>query len=156
MRTTLVITVAAGLLAAVAGRPAAAAEAAAAVLPGDLPASRAVLDRHEAASVLGRPVRGSTGQMLGRIVDVVTDPEGRVRAAVIDFGGFLGVGDRKIAVDWAALLPVPDAKDGAFTVDLTRNQIKDAPEYKTAGPVVIIGSPFGIGGSGTGNTAAGR
>jgi hypothetical protein len=37
---------------------------------------------------------------MGRIVDVIVDRSGQVRAAVIDFGGFLGVGSRKIAVDW--------------------------------------------------------
>ena len=40
---------------------------------------------------------------MGRIVDVIVDRAGTVRAAVIDFGGFLGVGSRKIVVDWSAL-----------------------------------------------------
>ena len=40
---------------------------------------------------------------MGRIVDVIVDRAGAVRAAVIDFGGFLGVGSRKIVVDWNAL-----------------------------------------------------
>ena len=40
---------------------------------------------------------------MGRIVDVIVDRSGQVRAAIIDFGGFLGVGSRKIAVDWNAL-----------------------------------------------------
>ena len=40
---------------------------------------------------------------MGRIVDVIVDRTGTVRAAVIDFGGFLGVGSRKIVVDWSAL-----------------------------------------------------
>jgi hypothetical protein len=36
---------------------------------------------------------------MGRVVNVVVDQSGQVRAAIIDFGGFLGVGNRKIAVD---------------------------------------------------------
>jgi len=40
---------------------------------------------------------------MGRIVDVIVNRDGQVRAAIIDFGGFLGVGNRKIAVDWRAL-----------------------------------------------------
>ncbi len=40
---------------------------------------------------------------MGHIVDVIVDRAGAVRAAVIDFGGFLGVGSRKIVVDWSAL-----------------------------------------------------
>ena len=58
-----------------------------------------VLGSRQAQSVLGRDVRSSAGENMGRIVDVIVDRSGRVRAAVIDFGGFLGVGSRKIAVD---------------------------------------------------------
>jgi len=47
-------------------------------------------------------VRSAAGENMGRIVDVVVDPSGQVRAAVIDFGGFLGVGSPRIAVDWGA------------------------------------------------------
>src|SRR5579872_23833 len=46
----------------------------------------------EAASVLGRPVRGPDGKDIGRVVDVLVDQAGHPRAAVIDFGGFMGVG----------------------------------------------------------------
>ena len=47
---------------------------------------------------------------MGRIVDVLVDRSGQVRAAIIDFGGFLGVGSRKIAVDWNALHFPPPAQ----------------------------------------------
>jgi hypothetical protein len=78
---------------------------------------------------------------MGRIVDVIVDRSGRVRAAVIDFGGFLGVGSRKIAVDWNALSFAPDTgKRGAITLELTRDQVKAAPEYKDKQPVVVLGA----------------
>ena len=50
-------------------------------------------------SILGKNVRSPKGEDLGRVVDLLADPEGRVRVAIIDFGGFLGVGTRRIAVD---------------------------------------------------------
>src|SRR5580700_2061325 len=59
-----------------------------------------VLPKHEALGILGRDVRGAADENMGRIVDVLVDPSGQARAAVIDFGGFLGVGSRKIAVAW--------------------------------------------------------
>ena len=61
----------------------------------------AVLEQHDV--VLGRQVRSIAGEDMGRVVNVVVDQSGQVRAAIIDFGGFLGVGNRKIAVDWNAL-----------------------------------------------------
>ena len=40
---------------------------------------------------------------MGRIVDLLVDETGQPRAAIIDFGGFLGVGIRKIDIDWHSL-----------------------------------------------------
>jgi hypothetical protein len=68
-----------------------------------------VLEQHDA--VLGRQVRSSAGEDMGRVVNVVVDQSGQVRAAIIDFGGFLGVGNRKIAVDWNTLHFAPGGKD---------------------------------------------
>jgi len=67
------------------------------------PPEPVALDRQEAQGVLGREVRSAADENMGRIIDVIVDRAGNVRAAVIDFGGFLGVGSRKIAVDWNAL-----------------------------------------------------
>jgi len=53
-----------------------------------------VLNKHEVEGVLGRDVRSATDENMGRVVDVLVDREGEVRAAIIDFGGFLGVGSR--------------------------------------------------------------
>jgi len=63
-----------------------------------------------------------------------------VRAAIIDFGGFLGVGSRKIAVDWRSLQFNPE-KAGAIIANLTKDQLRVAPVYKAAEPVVMIGGP---------------
>src|SRR5262245_40091445 len=47
-------------------------------------------------SVLGIEVRTSAEQNVGRIVDLLASRGGQVEAAVIEFGGFLGMGSRKI------------------------------------------------------------
>ncbi len=100
-----------------------------------------VLDNHEVEGVLGREVLSATNENMGRIVDVLVDRTGQVRAAIIDFGGFLGVGSRKIAVDWNALHFPPPGKPGArITLELTRDQVKAAPEYQEGKPVVVLGA----------------
>jgi len=108
------------------------------------PASVTVLGSRQAQSVLGREVRSSANENMGRIVDVIVDREGRVRAAVIDFGGFLGVGSRKIAVDWSALRFDLDEKRELVTLELTRDQVKAAPEYKEKQSVVVLGAAGGL------------
>jgi hypothetical protein len=100
-----------------------------------------VLDDQEVSTILGKSVRTSADEDMGRIVDIIVSRDGQARAAVIDFGGFLGIGMRKIAVDWRALNFAPAGKPaGTITVDLTRNQVRLAPEYKRGEPVVVVSS----------------
>ncbi|HET7850294.1 MAG TPA: PRC-barrel domain-containing protein [Pseudolabrys sp.] len=103
--------------------------------------SMTVMDAAGGRGILGRAVKGADGKDMGRIVDVIVDTSGKVRAAVIDFGGFLGVGSRKIAVDWNALHFGRAVKRGDDVgLELTRDQLKAAPEYKEGKPLVVIGA----------------
>ncbi len=105
------------------------------------PAAVTVLTNHEVEGILGREVVSSANENMGRIVDVLVDRSGEVRAAIIDFGGFLGVGSRKIAVEWNALhFPPPGKPDEQVTLDLNRDQVKEAPAYEDGKPVVILGA----------------
>ncbi|HEY1863694.1 MAG TPA: PRC-barrel domain-containing protein [Roseiarcus sp.] len=99
-----------------------------------------VVDGEQLESVLGIEALSSTGDDMGRIVDIIVDRSGQIRAAIIDFGGFLGVGSRKIAVDWRSLHFDPK-KAGVVAVNLTKDQLRVAPVYKAAEPVVMIGGP---------------
>lgn len=94
----------------------------------------------EAMAILGRNVQGPDGKDIGRLVDVLVGQEGQPQAAVIDFGGFMGVGSRKIAVRWSALHFAPGDAKNPITLELTPDQIKGAPEYKDIAkpaPVVV-------------------
>jgi PRC-barrel domain protein len=105
------------------------------------PPSVTIIGAKEAHGVLGRDVRSPANEDMGHIVDVVVDRAGVVRAAVIDFGGFLGVGSRKIVVDWNALHfgRVADKGD-SITLELTKDQVTAAPEYKEDQPIVVLGA----------------
>ncbi|MGM4902163.1 PRC-barrel domain-containing protein [Tardiphaga sp. 866_E4_N2_1] len=105
------------------------------------PPSVTVIDAFDAKGILGRDVRSPASENMGRIADVIVDRAGQVRGAVIDFGGFLGVGSRKIVVDWGALhfWNVAD-KTASITLDLTREQVRAAPEYKDDQPIVVLGA----------------
>jgi hypothetical protein len=105
------------------------------------PPSVTVIGAREAHGVLGRDVRSPTDEDMGHIVDVIVDRAGVVRAAVIDFGGFLGVGSRKIVIDWNALHfgCVADKSD-SITLELTKEQVNAAPEYKEDKPIVVLGA----------------
>ena len=99
-----------------------------------------VVDGGAAETLLGKPVQSAKGEDLGRVVDVIVDRTGLVRAAIIDFGGFLGVGSRTIAVDWHVLhFPENDGMD-RLVADLSRDQLRTAPVFKQGDPAVIMGA----------------
>ena len=105
------------------------------------PPSVTIIGARDAHGVLGRDVRSTTDEDMGRIVDVIVDRAGMVRAAVIDFGGFLGVGSRRIVVDWNALHFGRIAnKSDSITLELTKEQVTAAPEYKEDTPIVVLGA----------------
>jgi hypothetical protein len=124
----------------------AAGSAAAAPAPTPAPSSTEgtsalVVNGAGAQTLLGIPVQTSKGEDLGRVVDVVVDRHGDLLAVIVDFGGFLGVGTRKIAVDWRSLhFPQTDPMD-KLVADLPRDQLRNAPVYKPNEPIVIMGAP---------------
>jgi hypothetical protein len=106
------------------------------------PPSAIALDSQDVGGILGKEVRSSADENIGRIVNVVVDRNANPRAAVIDFGGFLGIGSRKLAVDWKLLHfdPAGDGR-GRITVELTADEVRAAPEYEEGKPVVIFEGP---------------
>ena len=122
-------------------RPSAAPSTPAATPPGTSPTGTpaVVLDDQEVSGIVGKSVRSNADEDMGRIVDIIVNQDGHVRAAIIDFGGFLGIGTRKIAVDWRVLKFSPAGKPGGITLELTRNQVRVAPEYKRGEPLVVLG-----------------
>jgi hypothetical protein len=92
-----------------------------------------------AEAILGQRVTDPDGKDIGRLVDVLVGANGQPQAAVIDFGGFMGVGNRKIAVHWSVLHFNPGDAKHKVTLDMTPDQIKAAPEFldpNKAAPVV--------------------
>lgn len=86
--------------------------------------------RNEVVAVMGHLVVGRDGKEIGRLTEVLVDATGTPRAAVIDIGGFLGVGSRAIAVEWDALRFRPGSKKAAITLLMSLDAIKAMPAYK--------------------------
>jgi hypothetical protein len=92
-------------------------------------------------SVLGKKVHGEKGEDLGRLVDILADAQGRVRVAVIESGGFLGVGNRRVAVDWSLLKFHPDPNDSYVMLAASAQELQDTPEYKDSHQPVALMAP---------------
>ena len=109
------------------------ASAGGATEPASQPASRTTVepvDKDQVVAILGRAVNGPEGKLVGHLTDVLVDGTGQPQAAVLDIGGFMGVGTRSIAVHWKALHFAPSDPKAPITLDLTLDEIKATPEYK--------------------------
>lgn len=99
-----------------------------------------LIDDKHLESILGKEVRTGSGETLGNVTDVLVDSDGTVRAAIIDFGGFLGVGVRKIAIAWSALRFAPMKAGIGAVLDMDKDQLRVAPEFRTGEPIVVLGA----------------
>ena len=88
-------------------------------------------------SILGREVRTRAEGDSGRIIDVLTDRNGNLQAAVVEMGGFLGIGTRKIAVEWQSFSFDMRDRQPLMLLNLDREQLRLAPEYTAREPAVV-------------------
>jgi len=73
---------------------------AAATTPASAAADTAFNGNWRTSKVVGLNVYNEANESLGSINDLLTDKEGNIKAVVIGVGGFLGVGERLIAVPY--------------------------------------------------------
>jgi hypothetical protein len=71
---------------------------------------------------------------IGEIEDVIIDEGRTIRAIVISVGGFLGIGDRNVAVEPGSLV-ITRGEGGMIraVVNTTREDLQRAPEFKFEG-----------------------
>lgn len=74
---------------------------------------------------------------IGEVNDIILGRDGTVDAVLVDIGGFLGMGERQVAVDMAALRVVQDdatdADDWFLVLQTDRTTLEGAPEYVIPG-----------------------
>ena len=74
------------------------------------------------------PVRRSDGTKVGTIARLMIDKlSGNVAYAVLNFGGFLGLGQKHLPIPWARL--TYDRTLGGYQLDLTDEELSRAPAY---------------------------
>ena len=81
-----------------------------------------------ASKIIGTKVKNNAGESVGTIDDLVIRPNDQVVMAVVSVGGFLGIGDRKVAVPWSELSVY--ASDRSIVYDVTKQQLEKKPEFK--------------------------
>ena len=78
--------------------------------------------------VTDTPVFNPAGDRIGRVEDLSIEKQsGRVRYALLSFGGFLGIGERIFPLPWAVL--DYDTVRNGYIVPLSKEALQKAPSY---------------------------
>lgn len=84
-----------------------------------------------ASKLIGSTVRNAANENIGDINEVVLSKDGRVAAVIVGVGGFLGIGEREVAISFDSLRMASDSNHNAvLTVNATKDSLKNAPEWQ--------------------------
>lgn len=90
-------------------------------------------DQISAKTYMGQSVYNGQNESIGSINDLILQKQGGVVAAVVGVGGFLGIGQKNVAVPFDKITATQNAQDGTvkLTATETAESLKAAPEFKT-------------------------
>ena len=87
---------------------------------------------HRGSEVLGMTIKNAVGDKLGNVEDIVVDMKsGDISYLAMSFGGFLGIGDKLLAVPWEAVSVQYDLEQKEYFVlfDVTKDQLNQADGF---------------------------
>jgi hypothetical protein len=89
------------------------------------------LTTYAEADLIGKRVYGPNDEDVGEISAVSLDADGKVAGAVVDVGGFLGMGEKEVVLTSAMLSLVADANgEPKFVVNATQEQLETLDTYQ--------------------------
>lgn len=80
--------------------------------------------------LIGTNLQNMQNETVGEIDAVMVDRAGKVQAVIVGVGGFLGIGERQVAINWDALSVSPSGDK--VTLNMSSDQLKALPEYRYA------------------------
>lgn len=90
-------------------------------------------DQIRAENLTGTSVYGANEEDIGEIGDVVLTPEGEVDAVIVDVGGFLGLGEKEVAIGMDNLAFMTDQSGELYLyTEFTQEELEAQPEYDEA------------------------
>jgi hypothetical protein len=81
-------------------------------------------------NVIGQDIYSADDQNVGEIAEVIMTDDGKIEAAIVDVGGFLGIGAKSVALSFADLDFRADESGNVYVyTPFTEEQLQQAPEY---------------------------
>ncbi|HEU4379302.1 MAG TPA: PRC-barrel domain-containing protein [Hyphomicrobiaceae bacterium] len=88
-------------------------------------------DQWLASQFIGQAVSNDAGEVIGDINDLLFDKSGKIANVVIGVGGFLGIGEKGVAIPYAALDITADANGKrVIKAALSRERLHSAPDFR--------------------------
>lgn len=84
----------------------------------------------KASNLIGSDVKTTGDEEVGAISDVIIDQDGKVAAILVGVGGFLGMGEKEVAISWDKVTRSGTGKDQELRIDQTRESLRNAPEFE--------------------------
>jgi hypothetical protein len=90
-------------------------------------------DQVSANTYIGQSVYNGSNESIGKVTDLIMQKQGGIVAAVVGVGGFLGIGQKNVAVPIGNVTVAQNTQDGTvkLTTSETAESLKAAPEFKT-------------------------
>jgi sporulation protein YlmC with PRC-barrel domain len=82
-----------------------------------------------ASDFIGKTVFAPDGASIGEVNDFFVTNDGKVQAVVIGVGGFLGVGEKDVAVSMPSIQMQPDGENTKLVINATKEELTAAPTY---------------------------
>ena len=93
-------------------------------------------DQMLATKVKGTDVIGTNNEKIGDVSDILFDKDGKVLAYIVGVGGFLGIGQKDVALMPTAfqVMPPTDKDNMKLQLSMTKDELKAAPDFKAYNP----------------------
>ena len=87
----------------------------------------------QASKIIGTTLKDNSGNSIGDIDDVLLTPQGSVKGIVSDVGGFLGVGERHVLLDWNSIKVQSDGDNVKVTSAVDKAALEKMKAYDWKG-----------------------
>jgi sporulation protein YlmC with PRC-barrel domain len=88
-------------------------------------------DEMRASKLIGTRVLNSANETVGDVNEIVLTKDGKVAAVILGIGGFLGIGEREVAVNFNSIAMTRDQNNNlVLTVNATKDSLTAAPAWR--------------------------
>ena len=82
-----------------------------------------------ASDFIGKRVYDKTGNDIGEVNDLIISDDGKIQATILGVGGFLGIGEKDVAVAVSSVEMVKDGDSVKLVINATKDQLEQAPTF---------------------------